>query len=323
MRRKLKNFYFNKIHKPFRSLVMIKRLYFLLLLCFVLAFGVDAIAQPSTQAGCLTWYSISQRYVIAEWASNGNGDARLVVIRTSPFPGTGLPQNGTVYTDGSNPSTGGTFCSADPSISGASVWQGSTVLYNSREDGSSTRRFIGVGDLQPGTQYYIGVFEYNWNGGSPLYNVTQTNNCNPYWVCTYPEPVTLRPAIYLTHNSFVARWEHLPAGTYDSYRIKLYSGSATGTYNFIYEYNALSTENTMLIQDGGYNSINPDTQYFYQVAGLKCYNVAAFPDFSSPNNYHYVRTLPLPNNQMVDGPNPLCLGNNGVYNFNSDRKSVV
>jgi len=122
---------------------------------------------PGTQASSLLSDSPEAESIPdVQWTS-GNGAGRILVV-SEANPVTFTPVNGTEYTTGINAD----FSLADDRGSNNRIVYAGT--------GNSLASLSG---LNPGTCYYLRVYEYNCSGGDITYN-TQTATQNPVQICT-------------------------------------------------------------------------------------------------------------------------------------------
>ncbi|QBZ96583.1 T9SS sorting signal type C domain-containing protein [Flavobacterium sangjuense] len=117
--------------------------------------GVSATviaAKPSTQATSVNFTTVTSTTFTVNW-TNGNGANHIVLIRS------GSAVN-------SSPVDGVTYASINSFGAGSEIGTGNFVIYS----GSSNT--VSITGLQPNTNYYVAVYDYNGSGGTESYLTT-------------------------------------------------------------------------------------------------------------------------------------------------------
>jgi hypothetical protein len=183
---------------------------------------------------------------------NGNGGHRIVVVREDPFDPDDNPLNGTQYTVPNQ----GYYGAPNPVINEG------RVVYN----GSGTTRSFTLTNLQPGTTYYVKVFEYAVGAPtSPAYNVSNSvlggTITNPRSFMTTSVPPTVLAANPVGPVKAVLNWVALPNAT--SYIIQVFQGVNGGTV--LPDYDQIDVGNLTSFELDG---LDDDTDYSYRVKAV-------------------------------------------------------
>lgn len=118
-------------------------------------------AEPTTATGAITISTIGTTSVALQWATNGNGSDRIVVVRQGQAPSD--PADGIEY----NGATGTSF--ATPAATFGSTALGSVVTHKGALPATTD---VTVNGLTPGQTYYFAVYEYNGAGAATNYFLT-------------------------------------------------------------------------------------------------------------------------------------------------------
>jgi len=118
-------------------------------------------AEPTTATGAITISTIGTTSVGLQWATNGNGSDRIVVVRQGQAPS--QPADGIEY----NGATGTSF--STPAATFGSTALGSVVTHKGALPATTD---ITVNGLTPGQTYYFAVYEYNGTGAATNYYLT-------------------------------------------------------------------------------------------------------------------------------------------------------
>lgn len=117
--------------------------------------------QPTVATGAITISTIGTTSVALQWATNGNGSDRIVVVRQGQAPSD--PADGIEY----NGATGTSF--STPAATFGSTALGSVVTHKGALPATTD---VTVNGLTPGVQYYMAVYEYNGAGAAANYFLT-------------------------------------------------------------------------------------------------------------------------------------------------------
>lgn len=224
-----------------------------LFLCLLLASTqLYAVNPPSTQARYLTFSNIHANDATVSWV-NGNGGHRIVVVREDPFDPDDNPLNGTQYTV---PNLG-FYGDPNPDL------EEGRVVYN----GSGTTRSFTLTNLQPGTTYYVKVFEFAVGAPtSPAYNVSNSvvggTVTNPRSFMTTSIPPTVLAANPIGPVKAVLNWESLPGAT--SYILQVFEGE-NGGGPVLDIYDEIDVGNVTSFEVDG---LDDDTDYSYRVRAV-------------------------------------------------------
>ncbi|HEY1038099.1 MAG TPA: gliding motility-associated C-terminal domain-containing protein [Bacteroidia bacterium] len=112
-----------------------------------------ACTPPSTQASAFVSSGVTNTTADISWTAGNGGNAIVLIHQGSAVNAD--PNNGSSYTANTTYS------------SGSQVGSGNYVVYN------GTGNSVTVTGLTAGTQYFFAVYEYDPNGGSPCYNLTE------------------------------------------------------------------------------------------------------------------------------------------------------
>jgi hypothetical protein len=118
-------------------------------------------AEPTIATGAITISTIGTTSVALQWATNGDGTDRIVVVRQGQAPSN--PADGIEY----NGATGTSF--ATPAATFGSTALGSVVTHKGALPATTD---ITVNGLTPGQTYYFAVYEYNGAGAAANYFLT-------------------------------------------------------------------------------------------------------------------------------------------------------
>ena len=118
-------------------------------------------AEPTVATGAITVSTIGTTSVALQWATNGNGSDRIVVVRQGQAPSD--PADGIEY----NGATGTSF--ATPAATFGSTALGSVVTHKGALPATTD---VTVNGLTPGQTYYFAVYEYNGAGAAANYFLT-------------------------------------------------------------------------------------------------------------------------------------------------------
>ena len=245
--------------------------------------GMQSFATaPTVPASNLSFNQIDGGFFNIGWTA-GNGTRRIIVAKAGSAI-TFRPQNGIDYTE--NTSFG----------SGQQVAPGEYVVY----DNAFTSFFLT--NLQPGTQYFFAVFEYNGTGAATEY-LTSSFLAGNAFTSGIPT-VQTGNAVFsnITTNSVVVNWTkgngqrtlivvregsavNADPVNNTSYSVNnvFGSGAAIGTGNFTV-YNSSSTGTSV-------TNLKPGTQYFF---AFYEFNGSAQPQYLIPSYTANVTTRSIP-----------------------------
>jgi len=117
--------------------------------------------EPTVATGAITISTIGTTSIAIQWATNGNGSDRIVVVRQGQAPSE--PADGIEY----NAATGASF--ATPAATFGSTAIGSVVTHKGALPATTD---VTINGLTPGAEYYFAVYEYNGAGASANYLLT-------------------------------------------------------------------------------------------------------------------------------------------------------
>lgn len=117
--------------------------------------------EPTVATGAITISTIGTTSVALQWATNGNGSDRIVVVRQGQAPSD--PADGIEY----NGATGTSF--STPAATFGSTALGSVVTHKGALPATTD---VTVNGLTPGVEYYMAVYEYNGAGAAANYFLT-------------------------------------------------------------------------------------------------------------------------------------------------------
>ncbi len=245
--------------------------------------GMQAFATaPTTPASNLSFNQIDGGFFNIGWTP-GNGTRRIMVAKAGSAV-TFRPQNGIDYTE--NTSFG----------SGQQVAPGEFVVY----DNAFTSFFLT--NLQPGTQYFFAIFEYNGTGAATEYLTSSFLAGNSFTSGTPTLQTSNASFTNITTNSVVVNWtkgngqrtlivvREGAAVNADPVNNTAYSvnnsfgaGAAIGTGNFtVYNSSSAGTSVT---------NLKPGTQYFF---AFYEFNGSAQPQYLVPSYTANVTTRSIP-----------------------------
>lgn len=144
----------------------------------------------------------------------GDGSKRVVFV--SDNKKIGLPEDGKSYKANSN------FRALESAVS-----NGTFCVYNG--NGNELK----ITGLNPETNYYFRIFEYNGNDQTTNYLLKEDNQNPRNKIMPLPSPIAL-PAINITSNGFTAKWSKVEGAKY--YEIDVSRDSNFNSYVELYEH---------------------------------------------------------------------------------------
>jgi len=147
--------------------------------------------KPKEQAIHITFVNVRTSTLKIQ-IKKGSGENRIILIKDGAKPN--LPKNGTLY------KANAIFGKGDD-IDGT----GTFVLSTGKA------KEVAVTNLQPGTQYYVMVCEYNGENNKINY-LTEEVKTNPSSKFTMLAPPKILPPTDITSTSFKAKWEKVIGG---------------------------------------------------------------------------------------------------------------
>jgi len=199
---------------------------------------------PTIQASDLSFINVTQTSVCASW-TNGNGNKRILLLKTSSFGTSDIPVDGTAY------SAGGTF----NGIYVAGIYSGST----------SSATFT---DLSNNTSYYYKMFEYNETGdpNSQVYKIDGFGSTNPNSFKTAPNQINNLLVRSYTKIYIDLEWQR---GNGDACMMTCLKGSTSGIINPEYGTTDYSANSTFGSGDG-LGTGTPENYVVYKGTGTAC-----------------------------------------------------
>lgn len=243
--------------------------------------------EPTVATGAITVSTIGTTSIAIQWATNGNGSDRIVVVRQGQAPSE--PADGIEY----NAATGASF--ATPAATFGSTAIGSVVTHKGALPATTD---VTINGLTPGAEYYFAVYEYNGAGASANYlltgapvQFTTTKFAEPTIAAsslTISNPTTTTQSVTWTNGNgsrrlVVARMGTALTATEEP------ADNTSYTANAAFGSAGTALGNGFIVYDGTGNSVSvsnlaPNVIYYYRVYEYNGLDASANYLLTSPPN---------------------------------------
>jgi len=203
--------------------------------------------EPTKQAKYLVFKNAKHNEVTLLFKS-GNGEKRIIFV--SKNKEMTLPKDGKYYKANSSY---GAFESV--------VEQGTYCVYN----GNSSE--VKITGFEPEVKYYFRVFEYNGNNETSNYLLKKDDQNPRFKVMPLPPPVAL-PALSITKDGFIAKWERVKGAKY--YELDVSKDKNFASYLELYEHMDIGDIDEIELVD-----LKPG-EYYYRLRAVGNYSRSPF-----------------------------------------------
>ncbi len=244
-------------------------------------------AEPTTATGAITISTIGTTSVALQWATNGNGSDRIVVVRQGQAPS--APADGIEY----NGATGTSF--ATPAATFGSTALGSVVTHKGALPATTD---VTVNGLTPGQTYYFAVYEYNGAGAAANYLLTAPPV--EFTTTKFAEPTIAATGLTITNPTTTTQTVSWTNGNGSRRLVVARMGAAlTGTEepadnngymaNAAFGTSGTDLGNGFIVYNGTGNSLTvtnlaPNVTYYYRVYEYNGLDASANYLLTSPPN---------------------------------------